>query len=449
MLLSAKWIIPITSDPIEDGAILVSSNKIKKVGTRDELAGVFLNEPMIDLGQAVIMPGFVNSHSHLEFSAFKGLIEPSSFTTWIIQLIMRSRNLSTGDWDVSARLGAYMSIKSGVTCLGDIVSRGSGFKALCSSGLRGVCFAEVIEMDEAKNNDTMANLIKKVEFWQEECLGSLVKVGISPHSLYAVNAPLLRRLSEWAKDEGLPISMHLAESNEETAFVRDGKGMLAREYREFLGWDRFCMRETGLTPVRYAGQLGLLDNLIAAHCVQVSGEDIALLKRHNAAITYCPRSNSYLRLGIAPVVGFLDYDISIGLGTDSLASNEDIGLFGEMKHIDLVRNETKDFMQVLTFRKILEIATLGGAGVLGMEDQIGSLEEGKEADLIAFELAESIHSIDELFEHCIRETSHGNVIFTMVAGKVLLDQGRGILPEVGKVACHVQRVIEKLQHPYC
>lgn len=444
MLLSAKWIIPITSEPIEDGAILVSSDKIEKLGVKNELIESLPNEPEIDFGHAVIMPGFVNTHSHLEYSVFKGVIEPSSFTSWILQIIKRARKLSPEDWEISARLGAYLSIKSGITCLGDIVSRGPGLKALRESGLRGIGFVEVIEMDEARNDETMENLSHKVELWQGERSKSSVRVGISPHSLYTVNPPLLKRLSKWAKGEGLPVSMHLAESREETVFVRDGEGGLAREYREFLGWDCFPVRTTGLTPVRYAKQLGVLDGLIAAHCVQVDSEDIALLRKHSVAIAHCPRSNSCLRLGVAPVVDFLDHNISVGLGTDSLASNEDMEFSGEMKHIHLVRSKTKGSLQVLTPWKIIEIATLGGARVLGMENQIGSLERGKQADVIAFKLSGSIASLDDLFEYSIREANQENVIFNMVAGKILLHRDRDIQPDVGEIATEAEMVRGRL-----
>ncbi len=418
--------MPVNGDPIEDGSVLVRSDKVEALDLRATLVRSFPDEPEIDFQNAVIMPGFVNTHSHLEYSVFGRAVEPSSFTSWILQLIKRSRQLSLEDWENSARLGASLSIKSGVTCLGDIVSRGPGFNVLCESGLRGIGFAEVIEMDTARNDDVMATLSQRVEGWQEQCAGSLVKVGVSPHSLYTVNPLLLERLGKWAKGHALPVSIHLAESREETAFVRDGRGGLVGEYREFLGWDHFPLRATGLTPVRYAEQLGALDGVIAAHCVQVNAEDMAVLKDRNVAVAHCPRSNSFLRVGNAPVADLLGHGISVGLGTDSLASNEDMGLLGEMKHIYLAKSKNKDSAQAFTPRKIIEAATLDGARALGMDDQIGSLEEYKEADLIALKLSVRITSPNELFEYCVREACKGSVIFNMVGGNILFHQRKSV-----------------------
>ncbi|MDY6853802.1 MAG: amidohydrolase family protein [Thermodesulfobacteriota bacterium] len=440
MLLCAKWVIPIIGEPILNGALHISDDTITRLGTREELKKDLPRECEIDFGQAVIMPGFVNTHTHIELSVLHGLIKPSPFTPWILQLIEKARKLSLKDWEISASFGACMSIKSGITCIGDIATRSPNLKALCESGLRGIVFAEVIEMDEAKIDDAIVNVTHKVELWKDECKGSLLNIGIAPHSLYTVHPLLIKKLSRWARREGLPLSMHLAESQDETLYVRDGKGGLAQQYRQFLGWAHLPVKGTGVSPTRYAEQLGVLDGLIAAHSVQVNREDIPLLKDHNVTVAHCPQSNSYLKVGIAPVIDLMNKGIPVGLGTDSLASNEDMDFFKEMRRLYLSQWEKTGTAKTILHRKMLEIATLGGARVLKVENKVGSLEVGKQADVIAVKPSRPIHLTEDLFSYLVDEARNEDVIFNMVAGKTLFHEGIRLIPDMEEITTQMKNI---------
>ena len=444
MLLCAKWIIPIIGEPLLNGALHISDDTITRLGTKEELKKDFPGECEIDFGQAVIMPGFVNTHTHIELSVLHGCIKPSPFTPWILQLVEKARKLSLEDWEISASFGACMSIRSGVTCIGDIATRSPNLKALCESGLRGIVFAEVIEMDEAKIDDAIVNVTQKVELWQDECKKSLLHIGVAPHSLYTVHPLLVKKLSRWAREEGLPLSMHLAESQDETLYVRDGTGGLAQQYRQFLGWGHLPVKGTGSSPTRYAGRLGVLDGLIAAHSVQVNREDITLLKDHNVAVAHCPRSNSYLKVGIAPVIDLMNQGIPVGLGTDSLASNEDMDFFKEMRGLYLSQGKKTCPAKTLPHRKIVEIATLGGARVLKVDDKAGSLEVGKQADVIAVKPSRPIHLTEDLFGYLVDEASNEDVIFNMVAGKILFHEELRLIPDMEEITRQIKDVQFKL-----
>ncbi|MEW6188814.1 MAG: amidohydrolase family protein, partial [Actinomycetota bacterium] len=166
MLLTAKWVLPITSEPIDEGAVLISKDMIKAVGSEEELMKVHPKESLINFGRAIIMPGFVNTHAHLEYSAFKGILKNLSFFPWIVQLVKKGRKLSLSDWEVSALLGALECIKSGVTCVADIISFGPGFEVLLQSGLRGLAFHEVIEIDDTKADQKILESEKIIQDWK-------------------------------------------------------------------------------------------------------------------------------------------------------------------------------------------------------------------------------------------------------------------------------------------
>ncbi len=421
MLLTAKWVLPITRELIDDGAVLISKDVIKAVGSKEELKKVHPKEPLIDFGRAIIMPGLVNTHTHLEYSAFRGILKNLSFFPWIVELVKKSRKLSLSDWKVSALLGALECIKSGVTCVANIISFGPGFEILLQSELRGLAFHEVIEIDDAKADQKISESEKIIQYWKEKCGNGLLNMGISPHATYTVAPRVFQSLSEWARHNGLLLSTHLAESREEYRFLK-------------MAGLKLSWQSKGVSPVRYLEQLGVLDdNVIAVHCVHVDKEDIGILKEKDVGIACCPRSNTRLKVGTAPLSNFFESDLRVGFGTDSLASNDDLNILSELK--------TALLQHKIPPQQLVKMATLGGAQVLRMENQIGSLEEGKQADIIVVELP---FDHDDIYLSLV-DAEKAKVIFTMVAGRVLYERDKCQTLDEKSISAQIQKVQSKLR----
>ncbi|MFQ5574535.1 MAG: amidohydrolase family protein [Terriglobia bacterium] len=214
-LLTARWVLPVAGSTIENGAVLVEGSKIKKVGARKDLEKAKDQEETLDLGDAVLMPGFIDAHTHFESAVFRGVCDDLSFAKWKIQVSKKEAALDEDDFAVSARLGAIEAIRSGITCVGDTCRTEASFKVLKDAGLRGTIFYEFSGMDPATTDEVLKEGADKVASWRKSLDKSLIDVGFSPHSCYTVSPPLFRAISERAQEEDLPLSFHLAGSKDE------------------------------------------------------------------------------------------------------------------------------------------------------------------------------------------------------------------------------------------
>lgn len=425
MIIAGRWVLPISQAPISNGAVVVKDGLIKEVGKKSQLLKVYPDEKIVDLGEVVILPGFVDTHTHLEFSTFRGTCRDVPFWAWKLELAEKSRFFTEEDWEISAQLGALEALQAGVTCIADITKTGASLKTAKVAGLRGVIFYEVSEMDSAKVEKVMEEAESKVGEWQKTVQGSLLQVGISPYSAYNVTPPLLKQVAQFAKDKGLYLATHLAGSKEEYDFVKFGAGPLAHQYREAMGWESHLWQPLGVSPVKYLENWGLFETpLLAVHCIQVDDYDIDVLERYDVRIAHCPRTSAKLGMGAAPLTKFLQRGIKVGLGTDSPASNYAMDFFDEMRVGLLLQRSLVKEVEALSTRKFVEMATLGGAQSLGLDEKIGSLEQGKEADLIAVDISEAHQFLGENpYNLLVYWADQENVVMTMVKGKVIYDKG--------------------------
>ncbi len=421
MLLAAKWVLPISHKPVENGAIVVAGTKIKDVGTFEEMVNKYPGEEVSDFGKAVILPGFIDLHTHLEYSVFRGVCDDLGYADWKIQLTIKSRMLTESDWMHSAYLGALEAIQSGITTIADITKSGASLTAAKDAGLRGIIYYEVTGMDYAKLPKIMSRMDKDVTNWIDKAKGSNLIIGFAPHSPYTVAPPLFQESTKWARERNLQICTHLAGSKAEYDFVKYGSGQLSNEYWNLVGWNNILWQPTGVSPVKYLEEWGVFDggNILAVHCVQVDESDIDILKRYNVSIAHCPRCNAKLGMGIAPLSSFLSRGMSVGIGTDSPASNNTTDVFDEMRIGLLIQRgitRSADF----TAEDFVYMATLGGAGAVNMQDKIGSLEAGKEADVIVVDMSHS-HQVPsgDPYSALVYTANQENIVLTMVAGKVL------------------------------
>ncbi len=382
-LYTSAWVLPMSTAPIEDGAVLVEGERIVWVGPAVMAPVTAESARIVPLGAAALLPGLVNAHTHLELTSLRGFLEGLDFRSWLRTLtIVRRDLLSEADLLDAARLGLVEALRHGITTVADTTDSAVSLTAMRELGVRGIGYVEVFGPDPAQRDASLARLRERVEALRAHNT-ALVRTGVSPHAPYTVSAPLFAATADYARAEQLPIAVHVAESAAETAFVCEGAGPFA---------DGLRARDIAVAP-QARSPIALLDatGVLAArplliHVVRADDEDLARIAAHGATIVHCPISNAKLGHGIAPLDRMLAHGIATGLGSDSVASNDRMHLLEEARHAALLHAIRAGEPDSLTAHAALELATRGGAAALGLSSVVGTLEAGKAADLAAFSL---------------------------------------------------------------
>jgi len=366
--LRAGSVHPVTAPPITDGAVLVDGGgRIAAVGPN---AQVPVPEHVVqrEFPNASLVPGLVNTHTHLELTHLAGRNSEREFPRWIRTIRALKDATPPAAFYEAALQGVRDCWAAGVTCVADTGSSGAVAAALHALGGRGIAYQEAFGPDPAQARASLAELEGALDR-----LGGFastrVRLGVSPHAPYTVSEPLYRAVNDLARVRGLPVALHLAESVEETALVRQGSGPFADALRA----RGIVVAARGLSPVQYLSRLGVLRRgTLCIHCVQVDQADLAALARAEVGVAHCPRSNSLHGHGTAPLAAFRQAGLAVGLGTDSVVSARDVNLWAEAAAAGLQGSDA------------LRMVTLEGARALGLERDLGALEVGKEADLAVF-----------------------------------------------------------------
>lgn len=396
--------LPVEGPPIEQGAVAIENGRIAAVGTIAEL-GRGRHFP-----DAVILPGFVNAHSHLEYAVYAGFGDGLPFAPWLLIHIERKARIGLPEMEAIARLGAAECLRSGITTVADASFNGAAVTACAELGLRAIVYLEVF-------GESAEQLTTRFETNLERIRGSLsdrVRLGVSPHAPYSCGVELYAA----CLGLGLPVATHLAESDDEHEWLTAGTGPWER-FREMLP------APPGTTGIRLLAEHGLLDSrMVAAHCVTVDEEEIALLAAHDVAVAHCPRSNAYLGCGLAPVAALREAGIRVGLGTDSPASTPSFDMFDELRAAVFAARSRERAPDALSAAGALELATLGSARALGLEHEVGSLGAGKQADLTVVSLAASPYlPWEDPAAAVVLGGSPERVLATLVAGETRYERG--------------------------
>ena len=456
-LYRARWVLPITSPAIANGAIAVDGERIVAVGSAAQLAQQFPEASVRDLGNAAIIPGLVNSHSHLELTAMRGFLENEEhdFFSWLKKLTFaRLERMTADDLNVSAAWGACEAARAGVTCVADASDAArESMRALGDVGLRGIVYQESFGPDPKLAEENFAKLKAKVARLRERET-NLVKCGVSPHAPYTVCAPQLEMIAQFALDENLPVMMHAAETSMEVSLLSDGTGAFAAGLkRRGIDW-----RAPAASPIQYLNDHGILATRpLLAHCIHVNDADLETMRRTDTRVAHCPKSNAKLGHGVAPFAKFLEKGIATGLGSDSVASNNTCDLLEEARFAALLARATVNAdsgVRVygvnedrrVTVADVLEVATLGGARALGLEGQVGELKEGLQADFAAVSLdgAHQVPSYDAT-NTLIFSSSGRDVILTVVAGREVYREGRVTTVDEERLRARMNEIAEKLK----
>ena len=404
VIFAAGTLMPISSPPLWDGAMLVRGGRIEAVG---ELADIGRENPDAELRffpSYTIIPGAVNSHAHLGFRR-KDAPEGAKFSEWLATLIERLPEKEA--WTAEAASdSASEAIEAGTTYMAESSPYGECLPQLAESGMAGTVYAEFFPHEIGTPEEAVDSIIAKVRELREG-LPERVDAQVSVHSPYTVDPESSRLAARRTREMGWKLAIHLSESPEEVEFLESGTGGLA---------DIFGANEwggVGLSPVSYARSVELLaPQTIAAHLATgVSEKDIVVLAQTGVAAAHCPRSNAYLECGVSPVPAMIASGIRVGMGTDGLWSSPSMNLFEET----LFAVE----LHGMSGAAGLELATLGGARALGIEAETGTLEAGKWAD---FAVVEASRESGDPERDVLEAAAGGGIVATVAGGNMIYNR---------------------------
>ena len=419
---TANWVLPILTPAIRNGVVIVEDSRIAAVGRAADFADALSTSHVVELGNAVLMPGLVNAHTHLELTAMRGFLEGLEFRDWLRTLTLARRDCFNADSLLdSARFGLVEALTHGITTCADTTESGQTLHAMHEMGVRGIGYIEVFGPDPAQAETALAGLRRAATVCRNHDT-ELVRTGVSPHAPYTVSAALFRDVAAFARSEQFPVAVHIAESQAETQFVRDGQGPFAERLRS----RGIHVAPQARSPIALLDSTGVLDTRpLLIHAVQVDESDLERVVDHGASIVHCPISNAKLGQGIAPLDRMLANQVHTGLGTDSVASNDRVDMLGEARQATLLHALRGGQPDSLSAHDALALATIGGARALGLDDRVGSLTVGKDADLAAFPLddlfATPLHDPAVALVHVLAGKVTASLV--TVAGRILVRDG--------------------------
>jgi len=389
---------------IPRGAVAIQGGRIVAVGGDAEIEARYHGRDVLDAGAGIVLPGLINAHTHAPMVLFRGIADDLKLMDWLQKYIFpaEAKNVTAEFVKAGTRLAALEMIRSGTTTFVDMYYfEDQVAEAAKEAGLRTVAGETLIEFP-APDNKTVADALAYTDRFLKRWAGdSLVVAAVAPHSTYLANPDTLKAARALADKYTAPILIHLSESADEQSQVKE-------RYKK--------------TPTEHLRDLGVLrKGLLGAHGIWLSAGDRALLREAGAGVAHCPQSNMKISSGPAPVREMLAEGLRLGLGTDGAASNNDLDMFEEMLTAALLAKHVTGDPTVAPAPAVLEMATLGGARALGMEDRLGSLEAGKRADLIVVDLsAPRLHPLYDAVSHLVYAAKGSDVRHVVIEGKVVL-----------------------------
>ncbi|MFQ5963634.1 MAG: amidohydrolase family protein [Candidatus Scalinduaceae bacterium] len=406
LVLKAKYLLTDPYNIIENGAVLIDDGKITFAGCFKDVNKHDSNR-IIDFANSAIVPGLINTHTHLELTNLHKCINYNGdFTDWIRQIVDAKKNWGVHDYKSSIHEGIKRSLESGTTTVADITRNGLAIDELKKSKIRKTLFYELIDFNPDSAERTIENFKEKLTYIKED---NLFTLGIFPHAPYTVSKELYKLCSLVSDELNINIATHISETNDEIEFLTRGTGRfmsLLRDYDMLNNW-----KYPGLRPINYLNDIGILENgCILIHCNYISEEEIDDIKTSHSSIVFCPRSHNYFCHENHPFCKFIENDINVALGTDSLASNDSLSILDEMRFLYENHKDIKP-------QDILYMGTIAGAIALGLKDKVGRLESGFDADITVLKLPEE--RAGNIYDRIFSQDSE--CIFTVVSGSVCYD----------------------------
>ncbi|HEX8723341.1 MAG TPA: amidohydrolase [Pyrinomonadaceae bacterium] len=393
---------------VEDGAVAVADGRIVAVGKRADVLRAYAAREVIDARGRAVIPGLVNGHTHVPMSLFRGIADDLDLNEWLTKYIFpaEAKNVTEEFVRAGTQLGLAEMIRSGTTTYCDMYYFEDAIAEETErAGVRGLLGETVIDFP-VPDNKTWADAMRYTERFVARWKGNrLITAAVAPHAPYTVSEAHLREVRSFSDRTGAPVVTHVAETRKEVEDIS---------------------RDHGARPVEYLARIGFLSpRTVAAHTVHVTEGEINLLKQSGVGCVHNPESNMKLASGVAPVPQMLRAGVALGLGTDGAASNNDLDMWEAMDYAAKLHKVATFDPKVVTAEEALMLATVGGARALHMEADIGSLEEGKRADLVVVDL-DALHQTPRysIYSHLVYATKAGDVRTVVVEGRVVMRDRR-------------------------
>jgi 5-methylthioadenosine/S-adenosylhomocysteine deaminase len=417
---------------VNPGSVAIRGNRIAAVGPAAQIAADYQARETIDVPGRVVMPGLINTHTHAPMVLYRGLGDDLALMDWLQKYIFpaEAKTVSPAFVRTGTNLAALEMIQSGTTTYVDMYYFEEEIARVTKrAGLRGVLGQTIIEFPVPDAKSPAEGLTRTEAFIREFQQDDLITPAVAPHAVYTNDAATLTRSRDLARKYGVPLVIHLAETAAETPLS------LARHKARPVA----ALEALGMFTVR----------VIAAHAVWIQPDEIQLLKQRRVGVAHNPESNMKLASGTAPVPAYLDADVALGLGTDGAASNNDLDMFEAMRQAAFLHKLQTSDPRVVGARIALDLATIGGARVIGREQELGSLEAGKLADVIVVRMDRARQTpMYDPISHLVYTTRGDDVATTIVNGRVLMRDGKvlsldeaQVLRDARAAAAQVRRAV--------
>ncbi|MFP3869255.1 MAG: amidohydrolase family protein [Syntrophobacteria bacterium] len=415
-------------DIYHPGAVGIRNDEILWVGPEDQWCSHLEPVERLDMGGGLIMPGLINAHTHAAMTCFRGLADDLPLITWLNDHIFPAERKINGKLIYQGTLLACAEmILGGTTTFCDMylfedqvgrAARDVGIRALV-----GEVLYDFPSPNYGPPQQGLAFTRDLIRTWQGD---PLVSVAVEPHAVYTCSPELLRGCKEVSDEYQVPMIIHLCESEEEVRQVRE---------------------RYGASPVGHLERLGLLwPQLIADHCVVLTDEEMDLLAEHGVRVVHNPESNMKLASGVAPVPDLLARGVPVGLGTDGCASNNNLDILEEMDTAAKLHKVHRGDPTVMAAETVVRLATRGGARVLGLDGKVGSLEQGKKADLIGLDLDRPhLTPLYNIYSHLVYAASAADVVLTVINGRVVMQNRQLLSLDVERVMAEVRAIARKIK----
>ncbi len=424
-LIHARWVVPVVPENtiLDNHSIAVENGRISAILPTNEAHQQIQASRTVNLPRHALIPGLVNAHTHAAMTLFRGLADDMPLMTWLNEHIWPAEAKWVHEEFVAdgTRLAVAEMLRSGTTCFSDMYFFPNVTARVAQgAGIRSVVGLILIDFPSAWASDADDYLRKAIEVHDQFRNEPLVSTAFAPHAPYSVSDEPLQRMLTLDNELDIPIHMHVHETNDE---VQQG------------------LQTHGIRPIERLKKLGLIcPSLVGVHMTQLTDDEIAEFAAGGAHVVHCPESNLKLASGFCPVQTLMDAGINVALGTDSAASNNDLDMLGEMKTAALLGKGIANDASALPANKVLEMATINGARALGQAEKIGSLETGKEADIVSIDLGQlNTQPLFNPVSQIVYSAERGQVSDVWIAGRRLLANGQFSNMDVQSIATSATR----------
>ena len=429
LIHNAKVLTLNDSDDIFDpGAVAICNEEIAWVGPEGSWLDQFEPRERLNMAGGLIMPGLINAHTHAAMTCFRGLADDLPLSVWLNEHIFPAEKKINGDLVYKGTLLACAEmILGGITTFCDMyLFEDQVARAADEANMRALV-GEVLYDFPSPNygppEQGLAFTRDLIQTWQGD---PLISVAVEPHAVYTCSPELLYACRDIAENFKVPMIIHLSESQDEVSQVKE---------------------RYGLSPVFHLEQLELLSpQLIADHCVVLTEAEMDILAERGVRVVHNNESNMKLANGVAPVAKLLERGVAVGLGTDGCASNNNLDMLAEMDSVAKLHKVYRMDPTIMRAQTVVQLATRGGARVLGLEKQVGSLEPGKKADLIGLDLDKPhLTPLYNIYSHVVYAASAADVTLNIINGRVVMRDGELLTLDVEKVMADVREIARKIK----